>query len=137
VQALSIRMPWAYLIATGVKDVENRTWKTNYRGRVFIHAGKKFDRAALEHHHLIRLKRDGGLIDMETAGAIVWLNLVWQYSAIIGEVDIVDCVTKSSSPWFEGPNGFVLADPVKYDEWIHCPGRLGFFEPNLQSEGKG
>jgi len=131
IRALSIKMPWAYLIARGVKDIENRTWKTNFRGRVYIHAGKRFDNTALSHHHLIRLKEDGGLIDMDSAGAIVWLNLVWQYSAIIGEVDIVDCVTKSSSPWFEGPYGFVLANPVKYDKWIPCLGRQRFFEPGI------
>ena len=37
-KTLSIRNPWAYLIAYGVKDVENRSWKTDYRGELLIHA---------------------------------------------------------------------------------------------------
>lgn len=40
---LSIRQPWAQLIAEGVKDVENRTWHTQYRGLLLIHAGQRYD----------------------------------------------------------------------------------------------
>jgi hypothetical protein len=42
-KALSIRQPWAWLIVHGVKDVENRTWRTNFRGRFLVHAGMRFD----------------------------------------------------------------------------------------------
>lgn len=37
-KALSIKQPWASLIAHGIKDIENITWKTQFRGRIFIHA---------------------------------------------------------------------------------------------------
>ncbi|MEI3544750.1 MAG: ASCH domain-containing protein [Alphaproteobacteria bacterium] len=40
---LSIRQPWAWLIVNGYKDIENRTWPTHFRGKVLIHAGKKWD----------------------------------------------------------------------------------------------
>ena len=44
-KALSIKQPWASLIAHGIKDIENRTWKTNFRGRIYIHAcGKPIKR---------------------------------------------------------------------------------------------
>ena len=35
---LSIKQPMATLVCAGVKDVENRTWATNYRGKLLIHA---------------------------------------------------------------------------------------------------
>ena len=38
VKTLSVRQPFASLICYGVKAVENRTWKTDYRGRLLIHA---------------------------------------------------------------------------------------------------
>ena len=38
---LSIRQPYAWAIIKGAKDVENRTWRLNYRGRLYIHAGLK------------------------------------------------------------------------------------------------
>ena len=38
-KTISIKQPWASLIAHGIKDIENRSCRTNYRGRVLIHAG--------------------------------------------------------------------------------------------------
>jgi hypothetical protein len=37
-KTLSIQQPYASLVAYGVKKIENRTWQTNYRGKVLIHA---------------------------------------------------------------------------------------------------
>ena len=37
-KVLTIKEPWASLIANGYKEYEFRSWKTNYRGELFIHA---------------------------------------------------------------------------------------------------
>lgn len=37
---LTVCQPYADLIARGVKRIENRSWATNYRGPLLIHAGK-------------------------------------------------------------------------------------------------
>lgn len=42
-RALSIRQPWASLIVTGNKLVENRVWDTRWRGTFAVHAGKRVD----------------------------------------------------------------------------------------------
>lgn len=39
-KAITISQPYASMIANGEKFVENRTWPTNYRGEIAIHAGK-------------------------------------------------------------------------------------------------
>lgn len=39
-KALTIQQPWATLIAIGAKHIETRSWSTNYRGPLAIHAGK-------------------------------------------------------------------------------------------------
>jgi hypothetical protein len=46
---------------------------------------------------------------------------------IVGQVNVVDCVTKSNSLWFGGPFGFVLANP-KPLPFRACKGQLGLFE---------
>ncbi|MDA3900047.1 MAG: ASCH domain-containing protein [Spirochaetes bacterium] len=38
VKCLSVKNPISYLICAGIKDVENRSWNTEYRGTVFIHS---------------------------------------------------------------------------------------------------
>lgn len=35
-KALSIKQPWANLIASGAKTIETRKWKTNYRGQILL-----------------------------------------------------------------------------------------------------
>lgn len=42
-KALTICQPYAEMIVRGNKRVENRTWPTNYRGGIYIHAGKSRD----------------------------------------------------------------------------------------------
>ncbi len=46
-KALTIKQPWAALIAAGYKTMEVRSWKTDYRGPIAIHAGMSFDENAL------------------------------------------------------------------------------------------
>ena len=121
-KALSIRQPWAWLIIHGGKDIENRTWKTKYRGPVLIHAGKKIDMAAYS-----RLADEGiglpPIDELETGG-------------IIGQVDIADCVNCSDSAWFGGPLGFVLENP-KPLSFSPCIGRLYFFQPQTLPDRPG
>lgn len=42
-KAITIRQPWASLIASGDKLYETRSWPTNYRGPIAIHAAQKVD----------------------------------------------------------------------------------------------
>lgn len=37
-KTLSVRQPWASLLVCGLKDIENRTWAPNFRGRIMIYA---------------------------------------------------------------------------------------------------
>lgn len=46
-KVITIKQPWATLIAKGYKEYEFRTWRTKYRGDILIHAGKGIDKEAL------------------------------------------------------------------------------------------
>ena len=46
-KVITIKQPWATLIAKGYKEFEFRTWYTKYRGDILIHAGKGVDRYAI------------------------------------------------------------------------------------------
>ncbi|GEN95930.1 ASCH domain-containing protein [Pediococcus ethanolidurans] len=43
-KAITISEPWASLISFGKKRIETRTWKTSYRGTLYIHAGRHVDK---------------------------------------------------------------------------------------------
>lgn len=58
-KVITLRQPWATLIAEGIKKYEFRSWKTNYRGKLLIHSGvgvdkkelKKFENSSLDFPH--------------------------------------------------------------------------------------
>lgn len=112
--ALSVRQPWADLIVDGIKDVENRTWSTDFRGRLLVHAPSTVDRAAVE-----RVYRDLGLALPEGYDPVT--------GALLGWTEVVDCVTRHPSRFFAGPYGFVLRHPQRLPRPIPWPGRLGIF----------
>lgn len=111
-KAISIKHPWAYLIAKGIKDVENRTWRTNYRGRVYIHASgshsKRFN---------VNLT-DEQMMDAFESIAKEAINGNFIFGAIIGHVDIVDCVINHDSIWAEKSN---YVSKIFVDRKIHNP----------------
>ncbi len=119
VKALSIQQPWAWLIVHGFKDVENRTWPTNERGTILIHAGKTVDghgyRWILDDFPDLQMPP---LHQMPRGG-------------IVGMANLVDCVTKHESPWFFGPYGFVLSQARPRSFWPYS-GRLGFFAIDVE-----
>jgi len=115
-KALSIRQPWAWLIVNGYKDIENRTWSTEFRGKVYVHAGRKIKSGDFPE------QRD----HIEQSG--IFLPEEPPLGAIVGEVTIIDCVDSSSSPWFCGPYGFLLSEPTDYEVPILYRDQLGLFE---------
>ncbi|WP_244635601.1 hypothetical protein [Bradyrhizobium huanghuaihaiense] len=83
--------------AIALKDVENRSWKTSYRGPVLIHASEGPDDitpADIERRFAVRLTGEQ------------------PRSGVIGMVEIVDCVQPHPSRWY-APNhfAFVLRNP--------------------------
>ena len=43
VKCLSVRNPLSYFICYGLKDTENRSWQTKYRGTIYIHSSGKYE----------------------------------------------------------------------------------------------
>jgi hypothetical protein len=115
-KALSIRQPWAWLIVNGFKDVENRTWPTKFRGRICVQAGQK----------VVSQDFPAQLAHLQSIGIDLPIDL--PRGAIVGEVTILDCITMSYSPWYCGPYGFLLSDPIAYERPLPYRGRLGLFE---------
>lgn len=119
VVALSIRQPWLDLILQGRKTVEVRSWKTNYRGPLLLHASRKVDlRACTAYGYHPR--------DLETGG-------------ILGVAELEDCIPFSLESWSSlaaahlnlggfASNlvGWIVRNP-KQVTFMPCPGRLGLF----------
>ena len=76
-KVVSIIEPWASLIKEKVKYIETRSWKTNYRGKLYIHASlKKVPKKDERINNLITLLKDKD----------------FKYGHIIAEATLVDCI---------------------------------------------
>lgn len=51
-RVLSIKEPYASLLKDNIKHIETRSWKTNYRGEIYIHASKGIDNDYLKKDEL-------------------------------------------------------------------------------------
>jgi ASCH domain len=123
-KVLTIKQPWAGLIATGLKPIENRTWATKYRGPLAIHVSGKIPFKPAVWDQLREVHPEAAGIDYET--------LLAQCGKIICTVELVDCVPIASLPmnlrdhWTaEGPVCWIVEKPVELDEQPTVKGRLG------------
>jgi len=161
-KTLSYKQPWAWLVAVGIKPIENRTWKLpdRYIGqRVLIHASGKREVEESNNHNLhpldcLSLQQKIELGDKYYTGrnGIDRFEL-YNISSIIGSIEIVDCVLNHSSIWAQHwvkkwkKNGefideveipiynWILANPILFPEPIlNVKGKLGFWDYDLLPE---
>ena len=98
--AISVKQPWAYLLCTGAKNIENRTWKLpeKYKGkRVLIHASGKTDKEPYMLFNDAQIEAiENSITDIMDVFACYHNT-----SAIIGSVVFTDCVVNHKSGWAE------------------------------------
>ena len=132
-KAITVKYPWSVLICSGIKDVENRTWNTGYRCRVFIHEGKKIDSL------LTFTKNQLDCMKETSFTKEIIMNKKYGSSAIIGSVDIVGCVkgNENNGIWAEYSDdrliyNWILFNPILYEKPLPCKGALSFWDTGLR-----
>ncbi len=125
-KVLTIKQPWATLIINGYKRFEFRSWYTNYRGELLIHAGKSVDKEAMK-------------------GLEKYLDIDIPIGKIIGKVNITDYIKldedlkkklllenddvyKNSEI---GSFAFKIENVEKFKEGIEVKGMLGLWNYDL------
>ena len=125
-RAISIRQPWAWLIVNGIKDVENRKWRTHFRGPVLVHAGQKIEEYAFDYI----TEKFSDTIKIPPPDQL-------ECGGIIGVTTIIDCIESySDSPWhILGSYGFILRES-KPLPFMPCKGKLNFFKVDYAFDTK-
>lgn len=98
-KVITIKQPFATLIAEGIKEYEFRTWKTKYRGEILIHAGKGVNKKAMKKFEKY--------------------NLDYPSGCIIAKANLVDCVeiNEEVRKMLDKKNPLVYSNIVKHKEW--------------------
>lgn len=129
IRCLSLKQPWATLVAIGAKRIETRSWRTSYRGPVLIHASKGFPAWARETcaDELFAAALNGHRLPLGAAVALAWLDDCRIFStntAIeVGEPEA------SFGDFESGRFGFWLRDVVALPRPIEARGALGLWTP--------
>lgn len=117
IRALSVRQPWAWGICAGVKTTENRTWSTEYRGTIAIHASTSAE-------VVNRIRKDSGCAALQRENFV--------FGAIIGLADVVDVSSygrqHEADPFAEGPYCWTMENGRFLKEPIPLPGKLNLFK---------
>ncbi len=116
-RALTLKAPWAWAVAHAGKHIENRTWTTRYRGRIYIHAGLN-DKCA----------------DRDEIAAIIGTSMPQRiaHGAIVATANLVDVVPLESvegDAWAVGPYCWILEDIRPLARPRPMPGKLGLWTP--------
>jgi hypothetical protein len=123
IPAISIRQPWAELILTGKKTVEVRSWATDFRGGLWVHAGLKANP---------ELEEDFGLGDLYKGGYLgtIVLEAVVPFDSQRWELwrDKHLCVGE----YFPGLYAWILSTPHRLSCPVQGPGKLNLFYPPPQ-----
>lgn len=112
-KAITIKQPWATLIAIGAKQFETRSWKTKYRGPIAIHAGKTIDWDAVQDDYISRALGSDRLDFTKD-------NL--PTGSVIAIADLVDChqVLRSGYPYHniaETSDLMISGSEIRYGDY--------------------
>lgn len=118
---LSIKQPWADLIFEGLKDVEVRSWATDYRGPLWVHTGQKLDSYASKRFGRSDAFRGGiigcvvlwGIRPFSSKGWEAWRNRHLDDAAFNEEL---------------GKYGWIFRNPKRLDNPILLKGSTGLFK---------
>jgi hypothetical protein len=127
-RALTVRRPWAQLIMLGIKNIENRTWSTDLRGPLVIHAAQRWEAEGAALAQALHPDRDDALflaaLDRWQA-SVGYLGLV-QLSRICRQTVDTDGASCDCGPWaVPGHYHWILTDPQAFRAALPGPGGLG------------
>ncbi|MEV4287390.1 hypothetical protein AB0K40_17940 [Nonomuraea bangladeshensis] len=142
--ALTIRPPWSFAIAAGWKPIENRTWRTDHRGPLAIHAGARWDhRAALRIAELTR----AAVVKTEMSAIVAVAELVdIHHSSTCERTERLGHFHRNGpytcSPWAMGGDDergmwhWQLANVRRLVAPVECGGRLRLWElpPDVEAQ---
>jgi hypothetical protein len=142
VRALTLTQPWAGLVASGVKLVENRPRRMIKRedfGKPFaIHASREidesvYDRIAEIAPDILTIERRGNSVIHTVPCFRDWYRFSRDTSAVIAVATIdrvvatTTTLTDDERRWFFGPIGYVMRDVRALAEPVPCRGWQGFW----------
>ena len=124
-KCLSLKQPFAELLASGKKKIELRNWNTMFRGEFLIHASRNINKDACKSIGL-----DSSTI---ATGAVIGKAFLYDVKEYYNKKDFdKDKENHLATDIYSNDRyGFLVKDAVKFDKPIPMLGKLNFFEVQL------
>lgn len=128
-KCLSLKQPYAALLANGKKTIEIRKWNTHYRGEFLIHASKNIN---IEACSILDIDKD-----ILVTGAIIGKGVIYDvkiystFNDFKQDGDKHFSIEKNPVSANFKRYGFLVRDTHLFKEPIPCTGKLNFFEVDL------
>ena len=131
-KALSLLQPWASLVVIGAKTVETRSWNTDYRGRLLIHASKGKSGAALAAEPFLAkyIPRFAELPFGAIIGEVMLTEVV-RLTELALPPALLDRLTleeRAFGAYDTGRYAWLLEDAIQYDHPVPATGALGLWD---------
>ena len=127
-KVLSLKEPWASLIAAGVKSIETRSWQTSYRGELAIHASlAKINTADPQMERLLSLLPERALHQGMVVCRCVLKDCVPMDAAFLQWID-TQPVEKLCGEYAPGRFAWILEQVEPLDTPQPSKGHLGLWE---------
>ncbi len=131
-KAITVRQPWASLIAAGYKRVETRSWATGYRGPLAIHAAKGLPtrtRMRTEEREFAEQERALGRLPRRIPfGAVVATVYLARVMPTESAISIVSGLERYLGDFSPGRFAWFLEDARPLDDPAPIRGALGLWE---------
>jgi len=131
-KVISIKQPYATLIAEGYKEYEFRTWKTKYRGEVLIHASLKEDKIAMEKYRDLNLDYPKGCI-IAKATINDCLEINDNFRKMIKPKNVYPYIYNHVLNSYDNKYAFHMTN-VKKIEKIYVKGNLGLWNYEIKDK---
>lgn len=127
IKCLTLTQPWATLVACGTKKIETRSWKTNYRGALAIHAAKGFPESAQQ---ICLTEPFASVLKRQTSIRVIWDRARQRSDFPLGQVialcELTDCVQI-----LEG--GSIAQEEPEHSFGDYTYGRYAWLLENIQA----
>ena len=137
-KTLSLLQPWASLVVMGVKKIETRSWKSDYRGPLLIHAslGKKGSILSTESPFKKYIRNFESLPFGSVIGVVLLEDIVpiEQLFLTGHELASLTMEEKAFGDYSKGRYAWLLTAPQIFDKPIPVKGTLGLWEFNPTGE---
>jgi len=136
-KALTLHQPWATLVAIGAKRIETRSWSTQYRGPLLIHAAERSPASVINHEPFYQalkfrvIPRGAVLAVVNLIDVIPTEDMAFVSNPLNPDGQEAVETERAFGDFTRGRFAWILSAPFEFDTPIPMKGARKLWTPNV------